>query len=80
MGGLVEREMQMKENYDQIFGAMVKKARENKFLTQQDLADAVKMSRVSIANIEAGKHSVTFHKAILIAELLEFELKSEDYK
>ena len=50
--------------------------------TQQDLAEAVGLTRTSITNIEHGRHLVQLHTILLIAQTLEVPYWSfipEDY-
>ncbi len=55
-------------------GIMVASGRKIRKVTQQELANAVGLHRVSIANIEAGRQRPPFHTVVLIAELLDIDL------
>lgn len=55
----------------------IKAARKNSGMTQQELADAVGLTRVSIANIESGRQRLMFHHAGFIAGLLGVDLNIE---
>ena len=49
----------------------IKSCRESKGMTQEQLAEAVGLSRGSIAKIETGWKVPSLEKAILIAKLLD---------
>ena len=49
------------------FGAMLKKARKDAELTQEQVADRVGLSRTSITNIERGKQHIALHQLFLLA-------------
>ncbi|MEV6525924.1 helix-turn-helix transcriptional regulator [Longispora sp. NPDC051575] len=51
-------------------GRKVREARKRARLTQDDLAQAVGMTRSSIANLEAGRQRIPVHLLVLIGELL----------
>ncbi len=55
-------------------GAKVRDAREASRLTQSDLARRLRLSRSSIANIEAGRQAVYLHQAIALADALGLSL------
>lgn len=59
---------------DEPVGVRIKRARKNQNLTQQELADAVGMSRSSIANIELGVQNVTPFNLGEIAKALGIRL------
>lgn len=52
-------------------GRRIKKARKQKHMTQQQLADAVGYSFQAISKLENGKMNITVEKAQLIAEALD---------
>ena len=52
------------------FGERLREAREAVDLTQRALAERVRMTRSSIANIEAGRHRVLIHQAVELADAL----------
>ena len=52
------------------FGENVRHHRRLARMTQADLANAVSLSRPSIANIEVGRQSVLLHQALEIAKAL----------
>ena len=54
------------------FGNAVSTRRKALGLTQAQLANKVKMSRASIANIESGRQNVLLHHAYALAAALEF--------
>jgi transcriptional regulator with XRE-family HTH domain len=51
-------------------GANVRDARKRAGLTQADLAAAVRMTRSSIANLEAGRQRIPVHLLVWIGETL----------
>lgn len=55
-------------------GNAIRLGRKQKRLNQIDLARAVKLSRVSIANIENGRQRLPLHTAVLIDKLLDLDL------
>lgn len=55
-------------------GRLVKAKREQETLTQDALAKQTNLSRVSIANIEAGKQSILFEHIIEISRALKVEI------
>ncbi|GJL85791.1 MAG: hypothetical protein DHS20C02_15660 [Micavibrio sp.] len=57
-------------------GGLIKKYRNrlNK-MKQQELADKVGLSRTSVANIEAGKQSVSLHQLYSFAEHLQVDVQ-----
>lgn len=55
--------------YEQ-FGKLVRQHRERLGISQNKLADAVSLSRASIANIEAGRQQVSLHHVYRLAKAL----------
>jgi transcriptional regulator with XRE-family HTH domain len=55
-------------------GLLVRAARLRKRWNQEDLAEAVGLTRSSIANVEAGRQRLLLHSAIRIADALDVEL------
>lgn len=55
-----------KEVYEKL-GRLVKAARINAGLTQEDLASIISVSRTSISNIEAGRQKILLHTLYEIA-------------
>jgi transcriptional regulator with XRE-family HTH domain len=51
-------------------GGRVRRARKQEKWSQLDLADAVGLTRSSIANLEAGRQRPAVHVALLIAQVL----------
>lgn len=47
-------------------GSRVRKNREKLRMTQQELADIVGLTRVSIVNVEAGRHGIPFIKLLTL--------------
>jgi transcriptional regulator with XRE-family HTH domain len=54
-------------------GQKIREARTRKSITQADLADAVALTRSSIANIERGKQKLLLHTFLHIAKALGTE-------
>ncbi len=52
------------QDFNRAFGSLIRKLREAHGLSQQELAQMVSLSRVSIANIEGGHQSVTLRHAL----------------
>jgi transcriptional regulator with XRE-family HTH domain len=55
-------------------GVMVKSARENKGLTQQQLAENTRISRSYLADIESGRYNPSSEKLIILAKNLNLDL------
>lgn len=55
----------------EMLGEKIREARKNQNLSQEDLADKLGMSRVSIVNIETGKQRLPLHVLADISELLK---------
>lgn len=55
----------------QLIGANIKKYRKEFTLNQEDLANAVGLSRVSIVNIEAGRQSPPIETLLKICSVLQ---------
>lgn len=54
-------------------GQLVRQHRERLNLSQQALADAIKLSRASIANIEAGRQHIALHQLYRLARALKVD-------
>src|SRR5438046_750770 len=52
-------------------GRRIRKQRMRRGLTQQELADAIKLTRPSVANIECGRQCFLVHTLFEIAQTLE---------
>lgn len=52
----------------------LRKLRENRGWTQEFVGKQVSLSRSSIANIEAGRQSVTFEMAVLLFKVYGYKL------
>lgn len=59
------------------FGGAVSTRRKALGLTQAQLANKVKMSRASIANIESGRQNILLHHVYALADALEFTKVAE---
>lgn len=55
----------------QLFGDRVRVLREEKNVTQEELARRVDLSRTSITNIEKGRQRVLLHQLVEIASALD---------
>jgi transcriptional regulator with XRE-family HTH domain len=54
-----------------MFGDRVRALRENRSVTQEELARRVQLSRASITNIEKGRQRVLLHQLVNIADALD---------
>jgi transcriptional regulator with XRE-family HTH domain len=52
------------------FGRRVREAREKAGLTQKAVAERLRITRSSVANIEAGRHRILIHQAVDLADAL----------
>ncbi|WP_332819089.1 helix-turn-helix transcriptional regulator [Sphingopyxis sp.] len=59
---LIQRRQMAPEKIYQVFGRRLADLREEREMTQSDLARRVNLSRASIANIEAGRQRVLLHQ------------------
>lgn len=66
-------EERVRQFYEQI-GEKLQLARIRKGWKQQDVADRLGLSRVSVSNIEAAKHSPPLHQYLLLFRMLELDL------
>lgn len=57
-----------------LFGRNLKRLREAKGLTQQQLADLIGLSRTSVTNQEAGRQSTPWATLMLLADVLGVSL------
>lgn len=71
--GVAVDENGLKTFYLQV-GANIQKARKRQGLNQDGLAQAVQLTRSSIANIEAGRQRALIHTVVLIAQVLDVEI------
>ncbi len=55
----------------QLFGNRVRELREEKNVTQEELARRVDLSRTSITNIEKGRQRILLHQLVDIAAALD---------
>ena len=62
---------QMDSKIYRLFGDRVRELRENRSVTQEELARRVQLSRASITNIEKGRQRVLLHQLVNIADALE---------
>lgn len=61
----------MDDQIYRLFGSRVRALREEKNVTQEELAKRVDLSRTSITNIEKGRQRVLLHQMVEIANALE---------
>lgn len=59
---------------DIVFGRILKNRRAAAKMSQEDLAEHLDLSRVSVANFESGQQSVSLDHAVKIASVLKFSL------
>jgi transcriptional regulator with XRE-family HTH domain len=58
-------------NFYQSIGLLIKEAREVNEITQELLASQLGLSRASIINLEKGRHRISLHLLIEIADFLQ---------
>jgi transcriptional regulator with XRE-family HTH domain len=63
----------MDDRIYRVFGARLRELREEKSVTQEELARRVDLSRTSITNIEKGRQRVMLHQMVDLARALEAE-------
>lgn len=61
-------------------GRDIKLARENRGLTQQDLADKLSIDRSEVSNYENGKVRANLYAVVEIAKALKTEFKVDGYR
>lgn len=61
----------MDDKFYRLFGSRVRELREERKVTQDELARRVALSRTSITNIERGRQRVLLHQMMEIAEALD---------
>jgi transcriptional regulator with XRE-family HTH domain len=61
----------MDDRIYRVFGARLRELREEKSVTQDELARRVDLSRTSITNIEKGRQRVMLHQMVDLARALE---------
>ena len=61
----------MEDRLYRLFGSRVRALREEKKVTQDELARRVELSRASITNIERGRQRVLLHQMVDIAQALD---------
>ena len=57
------------------FGVQLRRLRESKDLSQQELADIADVAKITIQRIENAKYTVTLDVLISLAEAMEVSLK-----
>lgn len=63
----------MDDRIYRVFGSRLRELREEKDVTQEELARRVDLSRTSITNIEKGRQRVMLHQMVELAEALGAE-------
>lgn len=66
--GSILNTLAAREDFYVQLGLLIRKARVDAHLTQQDLADALFISRTSLTNIEKGNQRILVHTLIDIAQ------------
>lgn len=64
----------MDDRIYRIFGSRLRELRDEKGVTQEQLAKRVDLSRTSITNIEKGRQRVMLHQLVELAEALESDV------
>src|SRR5437879_1262354 len=59
-----------------VFGSRLRALREEKSVTQEELARRVDLSRTSITNIEKGRQRIMLHQVVELAEALDADLEA----
>jgi putative transcriptional regulator len=57
-----------------LFGSRIKSKRQAKEITQQDLADAIGVSRATLTGIESGKQNTSIVVAYKITKILKMKI------
>jgi transcriptional regulator with XRE-family HTH domain len=58
------------EGFYKTLGSRIRKLRENKNLSQEELASRARISRTSVTNIECGRQAVQIHALVEFARVL----------
>lgn len=66
----------MPEHCYKMFGAELKLARERAGVTQKDLGKMLGLTRVSVANIEAGRQRVLLHHCLALSAMFHIDLNA----
>jgi transcriptional regulator with XRE-family HTH domain len=61
----------MEDKIYRVFGSRLKELREEKKVTQEELARRVDLSRTSITNIEKGRQRIMLHQFVDLADALQ---------
>jgi transcriptional regulator with XRE-family HTH domain len=61
----------MESRLYRVFGSRLRELREEKSVTQEELAKRVELSRTSITNIEKGRQRIMLHQLVELAEALD---------
>lgn len=62
--------------FRELFAELVKRKREERMLSQSDLADICGVSRTTITNIESATQGCTFECALIMSRVLGIKLDS----
>lgn len=60
---------------NKIFGNRLRKARIDKGLTQDELAQRLRIGRTSITNMESGKQAITIDNLVRLKNVLDIDLE-----
>lgn len=63
----------MKGNLKEVFGQVIKQLREEKGLSQQELADYAEVDRTNVSDLERGIHHPSLTTVYKLAEILEIK-------
>ncbi|MBS1507018.1 MAG: helix-turn-helix transcriptional regulator [Bacteroidetes bacterium] len=61
----------VKEGINEAFGKVIKELREERGLSQQELADYSELDRSYISDMERGRYNATLHTIYKLAEVLK---------
>lgn len=70
-----KKQRKSKKEVDAIVGSNVFKLRKALDLTQEQLADKIGVSRISVVNVECGRQGLTLTTAIRYAKALGYAVK-----
>ena len=64
----------MAQDFYRQFGQLMRRARKDADLSQEEVADAIGLTRTSISNIENGRQKVLLHTYGKLLQILKLEL------
>ncbi len=68
------------EQFNIALGLRIRNARKEKGLMQEDVANLIGLTRVTLVNIEAGRHSTTIFAITKLKTVLDFEIPGLETK